>query len=113
MATRERVEPVQTALTKGGSSITAFSVCGVQKLIDTVSEYVDHVICTIDLENAHNAFFRAETLKVLGSEPTVQHLASSTAACLAPHTALQWFGVWWQALENVRRRKNPRRPSYR
>ena len=95
VATRERVEPLQTALTKGGGSIMAFSVRGVQELIDFDSEYVDHVICTIDLENAHNAFFRAETLKVLGSEPTLRHLASSTAARLAPHSGLECGGKLW------------------
>ena len=36
---RERVEPLQTALTRGGGSIKAFSVRGVQELIETDPDY--------------------------------------------------------------------------
>ena len=84
----------------------AFSVRGVQELIETDPDYADYAIGVIDLENAHNTFLRAETLRVLESEPNLRHLTSAAAARLAPYSGLESGG-------KVRRRWNSGRPSHR
>ena len=89
------VEPQQMLLSAGGGCKLVFTVRGLVELIQPGTEYEDWAVVKIDIRNAHNEAIRAETVRVMESEPTLRHLASYTAAILAPHSGLESGGHLW------------------
>ena len=92
---KEFVEPQQLVLTQGGGSILVFSVQGVVEKIMQGSEYDDWVAYKIDMRNAYNEMYRAETIKVMQEQPTLQHLATYSAVTLSPYSGLECGGRLW------------------
>ena len=92
---KEFVEPRQLVLTQGGGSILVFSVQGVVEKMMQGSEYDDWVAYKIDMRNAYNEMYRAETIKVMQEQPTLQHLATYSAVTLSPYSGLECGGRLW------------------
>ena len=89
------VEPQQLVLSQGGGSILVFSVRGVVEKIVQGSEYEDWVAYKIDMKNAYNEMCRAETVKVVQEQPTLQHLETYMAVTLSPYSGLECGGRLW------------------
>ena len=47
------------------------------------------------MTNAFNKIYRAETVKVFSEEPSLQHLAASSAVTLSPYVGLECGGKLW------------------
>ena len=92
---RAFVEPLQVVLSEGGGSILIFTVRGVTEMIQPGTQYEDWIVVKIDLKNAYNETCRAETVRVVESEPSLQHMAAHTATTLAPHSGLECGGQKW------------------
>ena len=92
---KEFVEPQQLVMSQGGGSILVFSVRGVVEKIVPGSEYEDWVAYKIDMRNAYNEMCRAETIKVMQEQPTLQHLATYSAVTLSPYSGLECGGRLW------------------
>ena len=89
---KDFVEPQQMVLTEGGGCKLVFSVRGMVELIKPGTMYEDWVVVKIDIKNAYNETCRAETVKIMQSEESLEHLACYTAATLAPHSGLECGG---------------------
>ena len=92
---KQYVEPQQMVLSQGGGAKLVYTVRGLTELIKAGSEYEDWAVVKIDIRNAFNEVCRAETLKVIENEPTLQHLTSYTAVTLAPESGLECGGKLW------------------
>jgi hypothetical protein len=92
---REYVERQQIVLSEGGGSKLVFTVRGVMELIQPGSDYEDWAVYKIDVKNSYNETCRAETVRVMESEPTLRHPRS-----------LERPGVLQQTVGDDRRGRN-------
>ena len=93
-------EPQQIVMSKGGASKLVHSVrlmMEEEQLRREQGEVVEEelVTCKIDISNAFNYCSRASIVEALVKEPSLQHLAWTTACQLAPCHGLEARGERW------------------
>ena len=88
---RDFVEPQQVVLSQGGAALLITSVRESLEL-----HFDEEWVCVkLDIQNAFNEVYRAETVKVFSEEASLQHMASFTAVTLAPTIGLECGGKLW------------------
>ena len=92
MATREILEPQQIILSRAGPAIFVFST---RETLELKRGVEDWVAVKADLTNAHNQFFRAETIQCIENEPRLRHMASYAGVILSPESGLEAGGKLW------------------
>ena len=90
-AIRDFVEPQQVVLSEGGAGILVFSV---RESLE-FKRQEDWVCIKMDIANAFNEVYRAETVKVFSEEPSLQHMTSFVGITLAPDIGLESGGKLW------------------
>ena len=111
-------EPQQVALSKGGASKLVHSVRLMMEkelLRREQGEEAEEemVVCKIDATNAFNSDSRASVVEALVEEPSLQHLAWSTACQLAPCYGLENRGEkWGEGEERVTQGDPPASPQF-
>ena len=90
-AIKDFVEPQQVVLSRGGAGLLITSV---RESLELKKE--DNYVCVkLDIQNAFNEVFRAETIKVLSEAESLQHLAAFAGVTLAPEHGLEFGGRLW------------------
>ena len=86
---REFLEPQQLGQSQAGAAKLIHSIRGL------LSQHPDWVCIAADIKNCYNEFSRRAVLNVILSAPELAHLATFSAAILAPVNALESAGEVW------------------
>ena len=101
---RDFVEPQQVVLSQGGAALLVTSVRESLEL----HRDEDWVCVKLDIENAFNEVYRAETVKMFSDEVSLQHMASFTAVTLTPTIGLECGGKLWGSSGEVGTQGDPK-----